>query len=172
VLRFLRTVRRVSAANPGRQPHAWGEAATAHLRQRWTDGAGTALIGTELGVSKSAVVGKAHRLGLAPRPSPIRAAGQTRPPARPRPVKPPRPPRPPKAVQAPPEPRPVLPPPSPPPEPVAPRGCQYPRGNRPHWDWCDAPVTGHGPYCAAHRAIAYLRPGTRAWMQERAEAAA
>jgi len=143
----------VSARNPGRQPHAWGEAATAHLRQRWADGAAATLIGAELRVSKSAVVGKAHRLGLEARPSPIRATGQTRPPARPRPVK---------AVQAPPEPRPVLPPPPPPQETVVPRGCQYPRGNRPHWDWCNAEVVDGGPYCAAHTRLCWIVPPRRA----------
>ena len=65
----------MSVHNPGRQPHEWGEAATAQLRQRWADGAVTALIGAELGISKSAVVGKARRLGLPPRASPIHAAG-------------------------------------------------------------------------------------------------
>lgn len=141
----------MSAANPGRQPHAWGEAATAHLRQRWSDGAAATLIGTELGVSKSAVVGKAHRLNLPPRPSPIRAAGQTRPPARPRPVK---------AEQTPPAP--ALEPPPPPREPVAPRGCLYPRGNRPHWDWCDAPVVDGGPYCEPCRRRCWIVPPRRA----------
>jgi len=136
----------VSAANPGRQPHAWGEAATAHLRQRWTDGAGTALIGAELRVSKSAVVGKAHRLGLAPRPSPIRAAGQTpvvRPRKRPTLAKL-------EALEQPPT-----------PEPVAPRGCQYPRGNRPHWDWCGAPVVDGGPYCEPCRRRCWIVPPRR-----------
>jgi len=144
----------VSAANPGRQPHAWGEAATAHLRQRWTDGAGTALIGAELRVSKSAVVGKAHRLGLEPRPSPIRTAGQTpvvRPRKRPTLAKP-------LALEPVPTPAPEL----PPPEPVAPRGCLYPRGNRPHWDWCGGEVTGHGPYCEAHTRLCWIVPPRRA----------
>jgi len=158
----------MSVHNPGRQPHEWGEAATAQLRQRWADGAVTALIGAELGISKSAVVGKARRLGLPPRASPIHAAGEP-PVVRPRK----RPTRPALAAPAPkPPPSPLPEPPPPPPEPVAPRGCQYPRGSRPHWAWCDAAVVGSGPYCAAHRAVCYLRPGTRAWMQERAEAAA
>ena len=156
----------MSVHNPGRQPHEWGEAATAQLRQRWADGAVTALIGAELGISKSAVVGKARRLGLPPRASPIHAAGQApvvRPrkrPTRPAPAPAPEPPAPPPVVVA------------PPPEPVAPRGCQYPRGSRPNWDWCDAAVVGNGPYCREHHRVCYLRPGTRAWMQERAEEAA
>jgi len=112
----------VSAADPCGL-HEWDRVACEWLRQRWADGAVCSLIARELGITKNAVVGKVRRLRLAPRASPLHAAGQPRPPARPRPVKPPRPPRPPKAVQAPPEPRPVPPPPPPPPEPVAPRGC-------------------------------------------------
>lgn len=41
------------------------------LRQRWAAGVSTLRIGAELGVSKNAVVGKAWRLGLQARPSPI-----------------------------------------------------------------------------------------------------
>jgi GcrA cell cycle regulator len=143
----------VSVRNPGRQPHAWGEAAVAHLRQRWEDGAGTALIGTELGVSKSAVVGKAHRLNLPARPSPIRAVGQTpvvRPRKRPTLAKP-------LAL----EPAPAPAPEPPPREPVVPRGCLYPRGNRPHWDWCGAPVVDGGPYCEPCRRRCWIVPPRR-----------
>jgi GcrA cell cycle regulator len=42
------------------------------LRNLWSLGHATSAIGRELGVSKNAVVGKAHRLKLPPRPSPIR----------------------------------------------------------------------------------------------------
>ena len=42
------------------------------LRAFWTEGLSTAEIGRRLGVSKNAVVGKAHRLDLTARPSPIR----------------------------------------------------------------------------------------------------
>ena len=42
------------------------------LQQLWTQGASTAEIGRKLGVSKNAVVGKAHRLKLSARPSPIK----------------------------------------------------------------------------------------------------
>ena len=50
----------------------WTEAVIAELRRLWTEGLSTAEIGRRLGVSKNAVVGKAHRLALDPRPSPIR----------------------------------------------------------------------------------------------------
>lgn len=51
---------------------AWSEEATVQLRSLWVEGHSTAEIGRRLGVSKHAVVGKAHRLDLPARPSPIR----------------------------------------------------------------------------------------------------
>lgn len=50
----------------------WNEDAIARLRQLWEDGHSTAEIGRRMGITKNAVVGKAHRLVLPPRPSPIR----------------------------------------------------------------------------------------------------
>jgi len=50
----------------------WTEELIARLRALWDEGHSTAEIGRRLGVSKNAVVGKAHRLNLPARPSPIR----------------------------------------------------------------------------------------------------
>lgn len=50
----------------------WTEETITRLRALWDEGHSTAEIGRRLGVSKNAVVGKAHRLDLAARPSPIR----------------------------------------------------------------------------------------------------
>ncbi|MFZ8469382.1 GcrA family cell cycle regulator, partial [Staphylococcus aureus] len=50
----------------------WSEEIIVRLRALWSDGLSTAEIGRQLGISKNAVVGKAHRLNLASRPSPIR----------------------------------------------------------------------------------------------------
>lgn len=52
----------------------WTEEIVAKLRELWTQGLSTAEIGRHLNVTKNAVVGKAHRLGLEGRPSPIRRA--------------------------------------------------------------------------------------------------
>lgn len=52
----------------------WDEETISHLRALWTQGLSTAEIGRRLGVSKNAIVGKAHRLELDARPSPIRHA--------------------------------------------------------------------------------------------------
>jgi len=53
----------------------WTDEVIARLRLLWSEGHSTAEIGRRLGVSKNAVVGKAHRLELPARPSPIRRGG-------------------------------------------------------------------------------------------------
>ena len=50
----------------------WTDETIARLRELWSQGLSTAEIGRQLSITKNAVVGKAHRLGLPPRPSPIR----------------------------------------------------------------------------------------------------
>lgn len=57
----------------------WTDEVIERLRAFWAEGHSTAEIGRRMGVSKNAVVGKAHRLGLTARPSPIRrgAGGDT-----------------------------------------------------------------------------------------------
>ncbi|MEO5376097.1 MAG: GcrA family cell cycle regulator [Alphaproteobacteria bacterium] len=50
----------------------WTEERIAQLVRLWNDGLTTGEIGKQLEVSKNAVVGKAHRLGLTSRPSPIK----------------------------------------------------------------------------------------------------
>ena len=50
----------------------WDEENITKLRELWDQGLPTAQIGKLLGFTKNAVVGKAHRIGLERRPSPIR----------------------------------------------------------------------------------------------------
>ena len=50
----------------------WPDETVIRLRELWDEGHSTAEIARRLGVSKNAVVGKAHRLDLPGRPSPIR----------------------------------------------------------------------------------------------------
>ncbi|MBE1237955.1 global cell cycle regulator GcrA-like protein [Phaeovibrio sulfidiphilus] len=50
----------------------WNDDTVERLKKLWADGLTTGDIGKQLGVSKNAVVGKAHRLGLKARPSPIK----------------------------------------------------------------------------------------------------
>lgn len=50
----------------------WSDEVIGQLRALWGEGHSTAEIGRRLGVTKNAIVGKAHRLDLPARPSPIR----------------------------------------------------------------------------------------------------
>jgi GcrA cell cycle regulator len=52
---------------------AWTNELIHELTQFWDAGYSASHIGKGLGVSKNAVIGKAHRLKLPARPSPIRA---------------------------------------------------------------------------------------------------
>lgn len=63
----------------------WTEDTIQRLRALWQEGHSTAEIGRRMGISKNAVVGKAHRLELPARPSPIRRESAPR---APRPVAP------------------------------------------------------------------------------------
>tara|TARA_Y100000590_G_scaffold470316_1_gene663654 strand:+ start:6829 stop:7293 length:465 start_codon:yes stop_codon:yes gene_type:complete len=51
---------------------SWNDENVARLKEFWDQGLPTAQIGKLLGFTKNAVVGKAHRIGLERRPSPIR----------------------------------------------------------------------------------------------------
>ena len=42
------------------------------------------------------------------------------------------------------------------------RTCQYPRGDRPHWDFCGEPVAPDRPYCADHVRICWVSPPRKA----------
>ena len=57
----------------------WTDYRVAVLRELWTKGLSASQIAVQLGgVSRNAVIGKAHRLGLESRPSPIRGGGNSR----------------------------------------------------------------------------------------------
>ena len=51
---------------------SWNDENVKKLKELWDQGLPTAQIGKLLGFTKNAVVGKAHRIGLERRPSPIR----------------------------------------------------------------------------------------------------
>ena len=61
--------------NKGRGRGEWDGRTIARLRADWAAGYSTAEIARRLHTSKNAVVGKAHRLDLPARPSPIRSGG-------------------------------------------------------------------------------------------------
>ncbi len=135
----------------------WADPRTeARLRELWTQGHSAARIGDMMGLSKNAVVGKAHRLNLVSRPSPIlRSATGAR---KPKPIK-----RAPlttlPALAAPPAPIVLM--------PVAAEPAGAPREPQPACCWpigdprskafrfCDESAEPGAPYCAAHCAKAY-----------------
>ena len=58
----------------------WSAVAIVRLQLLWAEGHSTTEIGRRMDVSKNAIVGKAHRLNLPARPSPIRRDGVRKPP--------------------------------------------------------------------------------------------
>jgi len=54
----------------------WTPELVQNLSRLWGEGHPTAEIGRRLGISKNAVVGKANRLALTPRPSPLKQPPQ------------------------------------------------------------------------------------------------
>lgn len=115
----------------GAEQMTWTVERVLELRKLWATGASTAEIGRRLGVSKNAVVGKAHRSGLAPRPSPIRRL----------PASPPPPARPVRLA------------------PLGKAVCYWPYGDPQDDDFhfCGAEAEPGKPYCAKHCAMAYTR---------------
>jgi GcrA cell cycle regulator len=160
----------------------WTEELTDRARALWDEGHSTAEIGRRLGVSKNAVIGKAHRLDWPARPSPIKNRwpdSTTRPPPQPgQPRVPPVTLAPLPSLSAPatrepiviPEPPPRPPPPKPvfvaPPKPAAlpkPYGrvttCCWPIGEPGTltFRFCNAESVPGKSYCAEHAQLAYVR---------------
>lgn len=149
----------------------WTDETIARLRAFWDEGHSTAEIGRRLGVSKNAIVGKAHRLALPARPSPIRReAGAPRAPRRaaPRITGPTLPPLAaplPMVISAAPAGAPRPPPRSLPRSTAVPRfgnrlvACCWPIGDpgTPSFRFCDAEAVSGKPYCTAHAQLAYVK---------------
>jgi GcrA cell cycle regulator len=153
----------------------WTEQRIEMLRRLWGQGQTASQIAVALGgVTRNAVIGKAHRLGLTGRPSPIKrdASGVAAPKRRPVPRR---------ALQ--PHPKPMMPPlqralpaqdavaaPPPPPR-EQPRtyaqarahggtkSCSWPMGDpkQPGFHFCGEPSEPGRPYCANHCHQAYQR---------------
>ena len=139
----------------------WDENNVSKLKELWDQGLPTAQIGKLLGFTKNAVVGKAHRIGLERRPSPIRRTS----------VKPDR-----KKARSP-----VMPklnfennnPENKPDDKIAfhpavknllsnstKRGCEWPVGHpdEAEFHFCDKERFEDKPYCLEHCAVAYVIP--------------
>ncbi len=150
----------------------WNETIIAELKALWAEGLSTAEIGRRLGISKNAVVGKAHRLDLSPRPSPIRRSERAPGTPAPRVTGPTLAPLPSRS-----EPSPVavasvarvhVEPKAPAPRrlaavvpvPVARiAACCWPVGEpgKPGFHFCDAAAVAGKPYCAEHAQLAYVK---------------
>ena len=153
----------------------WTAEAIERLKALWAEGHSTAEIGRRMGISKNAVVGKAHRLNLPALPSPIRRD------AVPRPAPVPRAPRPmPVARQVPPpmlRAAPVAVAPVVAAVPAAPvvrafpaarprfgsRSCCWPIGEpgTSGFRFCGGEPMAGKPYCTEHAALAYVKPRDR-----------
>ena len=67
---------------------SWTDERIATLKKMWEGGSTASQIAEELGgVSRNAVIGKAHRLGLKSRPSPVKAGEKKKAPAKKVPTK-------------------------------------------------------------------------------------
>ena len=142
---------------------SWNDENVSRLRDLWDQGLPTAQIGKLIGFTKNAVVGKAHRIGLERRPSPIRRTA----------VKPDR-----KKARSPVMPqlnfeskqesdniqnretlsfkpvvRNLF-------SPSVKRGCEWPMGHpdEPEFHFCDKERFEDKPYCIHHCTIAYVIP--------------
>ncbi len=128
---------------------AWDDAKITKLTELWSEGVSTAEIGRRIGVSKNAVINKAHRLNLPGRPSPIPQRGADYVPVekvqKPAPL--------PKITNAP----------LPPGRMVASWPCQWPIGNprEASFRFCNARRVDGKPYCEEHAGIAYVRRGEK-----------
>ncbi len=159
---------------------AWTEERIAKLKQGWEGGMTATQIAEMLGegVTRNAVIGKAHRLGLESRPSPVKATDTPPPPARAAAAPPP-----PQAAPAPPPPAPVAAAPAPAPAPIAAsepkvqakpvkasgkqarttlldlsdKVCKWPIGHPGEADFhfCGKNAQAGFPYCTDHCLVAY-----------------
>jgi GcrA cell cycle regulator len=155
----------------------WSGERIEQLRALWQDGLSASQIAEQLGgVTRNAVIGKAHRLGLTGRPSPIknRPSGIVRP----RPQRPPRveAPAPSRMVAVAPAPQPALAPPVAA-QPIAAaedgpgasiltltdRICKWPIGDPrdANFHFCGRASADNLPYCADHARRAYQPPARR-----------
>jgi GcrA cell cycle regulator len=110
--------------------YEWTAARIATLMALWNEGLSTSAIGGRLGITKNAVVGKVHRLGLPKRHAPARA-------------KPPEKPRAP-VVKL---------------EDMKVGMCLWPEGDpgREGFGFCGEPAVPDKPYCAFHCERAYVK---------------
>jgi GcrA cell cycle regulator len=135
----------------------WTPEQITQLTQLWREGLSTAEIGKRLGISKNAVVGKAHRLHLDSRPSPIKRVGP-----RPaiirhtQPVRPALPAAAPARASQSAAPQRVV--------ELSNQSCRWPIGHPGDEDFhfCTQRAIQGKPYCVEHSAVAYVKAKPKA----------
>jgi len=139
----------------------WTDERVATLKKLWLEGLSASQIAKQLGgVTRNAVIGKVHRLGLSGRAAPSQPSRSTfKAPRAPRPVSVPQPRR--LEAHAPaPAPRPILIDEAPGTATVLTLGahmCKWPIGDpsADSFTFCGRRNEGDGPYCAQHAQVAY-----------------
>ena len=137
----------------------WTQEQIADLMRLWNEGLSTSEIGKRLGITKNAVVGKAHRLHLSARPSPIKRVALRLPlvkPALPKPAvmtAPVASPAAPSAPQAAPSAAPKR------AVEMTPHSCRWPIGHPGDsgFHFCGESALPGKPYCSTHAAAAYVK---------------
>lgn len=124
---------------------SWTDEKIDELKRLWAQGLTTVEIGKALGVSKNAVVGKAHRLGLKSRPSPIRRGEDDTPKPRAEPKR--------KAAAKPPKVAKVI-----SVVDLTAHSCRWPIGDpkTPAFHFCGKRIVPGKPYCLDHCMVAYV----------------
>lgn len=120
---------------------SWTDERIDILKQLWEKGLSASQIAEELGgVTRNAVIGKAHRLGLKSRPSPVKAGGAKK-----------------AAAAAPKKPKVVTKPKRVTLLDLSDKICKWPHGHPGEEDFhfCGKPVQAGFPYCSEHCAVAY-----------------
>ena len=139
---------------------AWTDERVDKLKALWKKGLSASQIAEELGenITRNAVIGKAHRLGLSSRPSPVKKQAATK--RKAAPVK--------KAAAPTPAPPPEEPNPEDQPEKITildltDRICKWPLGHpgEDDFQFCGRASVQGQPYCAFHGAMAYQAPQPR-----------
>jgi len=125
---------------------AWTDERIQLLQSLWERGLSASQIATELGegITRNAVIGKAHRLGLKSRPSPLKAVPPQKPAAKPVKEK--------KETE---EKITIL--------TLTERICKWPIGHpgEPDFHFCGKKSQPGQPYCAKHAAMAYQSPQSK-----------
>ena len=129
----------------------WTDEQIEELKALWGEGLTTGDIGKRLGVSKNAVVGKAHRLGLQGRPSPIKRGQE-------------------QAIEVP-DPKPPRKRQSKKPQTtvdLSAHTCRWPIGDPRDSDFhfCGEPSVSGKPYCAQHVSVAYVNARSPAFRDD------